>query len=227
MPLRFRTMVSDEVRNARDEVARACRGLAADGLVLGTAGNVSVRVGDSIAVTATGSKFESITAEQVTVVDLDGAVVAGGLAPTSEIALHLDIYRKFDAGAVVHTHAPTCVAVGCVVDELPCVHYQMLAFGGSVRVAPYVTFGSQELADTVVAALDGKSAALMANHGAITYGPNLDAALDSARLLEWAADVYLRASSMGTVRALTTEQQAAFTAAVVEKNYGTVRAAKQ
>ncbi|MBJ8346586.1 class II aldolase/adducin family protein [Antrihabitans sp. YC2-6] len=206
-------------------VASACRALAEEGLVLGTAGNVSTRAGDLITITATGAKFSTISADEVTVVDLDGNVVDGELAPTSELAIHLGIYRATDAGAIVHTHATTCVAVGCVVDELPCVHYQMLAFGGAVRVAPYKTFGTQELADAVLVALEGKSAALMANHGAITYGATLDAAMDSARLLEWASTVYLRAASMGTVRALGDEALAAVVATIAEQNYGTTRRA--
>ncbi len=130
------------MEDERALVAATCRRLAADGLVIGTAGNVSVRRDDRVAVTATGARFETITADEVTVVDLDGRVRDGGPAPTSEIGLHLGIYQRFGSSAVVHTHAPAATAVGLVVDELPCVHYQMLQLGGSVRVAPYALFGS-------------------------------------------------------------------------------------
>lgn len=210
--------MSDEVRRA---VAAACRTLAADGLVLGTAGNVSARVGDALAITATGARFESMTDAQVTIVGLDGEVLDGEFEPTSELGLHLGIYLNFGAGAVVHTHATTCVAVSCVVDELPCVHYQMLTLGGSVRVAPYATFGSAELAASVVEALRGKSAALLANHGAVTFGADLVAAVESTKLLEWAATIYWRARSMGEVRALDQDAQMAVVQAAVEKKYGT------
>src|SRR3954462_8750097 len=164
---------------AREQVAAASRRLAAAGLVLGTAGNVSARAGAHVAITPTGADLASLAAEDVTVVALNGAVVDGTLAPTSEIDLHLGVYRRYDAGAVVHTPSPMATALACVLEgELPCVHYGMLALGGAVPVAPYRTFGTRELAETVVAALEGRTAALMANHGAITYGHDLDAAVE-------------------------------------------------
>lgn len=208
----------------RGEIAAACRRLAADGLVIGTAGNVSARVGDLIAITATGAAFEQMTAEQVSVVDMSGQVVLGSLAPTSELELHLGIYRDFGAGAVVHTHAPMATAVGCVVDLLPCVHYQMLLLGGDVRVAPYATFGTAELAANVHAALEGRTAALMANHGAITYGDDLAKAVELALLLEWACTIYWRAASIGTPRVLDADAQADVIAAVLN-GYGSSRPA--
>src|SRR3954453_13853779 len=149
---------------ARGQVAAASRRLATDGLVLGTAGKVSARAGEHVAITPTGAELAPLTADDVTVVALNGAVVAGTLAPTSEVDLHLDVYRRYDAGAVVHTHAPMATALSCVLDELPCVHYQMLLLGGAVPVAPYATFGTPELAEAVLEALEGRSAALMANH---------------------------------------------------------------
>ncbi|TQF74880.1 class II aldolase/adducin family protein [Rhodococcus spelaei] len=208
---------------ARTSVATVARELANEGLVLGSAGNVSVRLDDRIAVTATGARFETLTPEQVTLVDLDGRVVDGELAPTSELDLHLEIYRRYGAGAVVHTHAPTCVAVTCVTDELPVVHYQMLTVGGAVKVAPFAPFGSAELADYVAEALEGKTAALLANHGTVTYGADLTAAMDATRLLEWAATVYWRARSMGEVRTLDEQAQAAVIRAAVESKYGSTR----
>src|SRR3954454_4074689 len=174
----------------RTAVADACRRLGAEGLLIGTAGNVSARVGERVAITATGAVLAELTADQVTVVDLDGRIVAGTLRPTSELDLHLGVYRRYGTGAVVHTHAPMATALSCVLDELPCVHYEMLALGGAVRVAPYRTFGTPELAEGVLDALDGRSAALMANHGAITYGEDLALAVERTQLLEWACTVY-------------------------------------
>jgi L-fuculose-phosphate aldolase len=211
-----------ELDDARIEVAAACRQLAAQGLVIGTAGNVSVRVGDHIAVTATGARFEDMAAEQVTVTGLDGQVV-GEVAPTSEIDLHLGIYRTFGSGAVVHTHAPVATAVGLVVTELPCIHYQMLLLGGDIRVAPYATFGTAELAGSVIAALEGRSAALMANHGAVTHAVSLEKAIEHALLLEWACTLYWRAASMGTPRTLNSKQQQAVVEAALQRNYGVVQ----
>lgn len=208
---------------ARADVAAASRTLAAKGLLIGTAGNVSVRIGDHIAVTGTGVVLGEATPEQVTVVDLDGEVVAGELVPTSELELHLGVYRRYDAGAVVHTHSPEATALSLVRDELPCVHYQLLLLGGAIRVAPFAAFGTPELAESVLTALAGKLAALLANHGAVTHGPTLDQAVDNALLLEWACGVYLRAAAAGTPRVLDSEQQAAVITAALQRGYGTTR----
>ncbi|MCG7206056.1 class II aldolase/adducin family protein [Streptomyces arenae] len=211
----------------RAAVADVCRRLGAAGLLVGTAGNVSVRVGDRVAVTATGAVLAHLTAGQVTVVDLAGEVVAGTLRPTSELDLHLGVYRRYGAGAVVHTHAPMATALSCVLDELPCIHYQLLALGGTVRVAPYATFGTPELAASVLAALDGRSAALMANHGSVTVGPTLDKAVENALLLEWACGVYQHAAALGKPRVLDEHQQLAVIEAAIARNYGTTRSLEE
>jgi L-fuculose-phosphate aldolase len=181
---------------------------------------VSARQGDRVSVTPSGADLALLEAEQVTVVDLDGKVVEGELEPTSELELHLGVYRRYDAGAVVHTHAPMATALSCVLDELPCIHYQMLLLGGSVRVAPYATFGTPELAESVVAALEGRTAALMSNHGAIAYAAELDTAVELSFLLEWACTVYWRAAALGEPRSLGRREQEAVIAAAVERGYG-------
>jgi L-fuculose-phosphate aldolase len=205
---------------ARERVAAAGRRLAEAGLVLGTAGNVSERADELVAITPTGGVLETLTAEQIVVVDLDGRHVEGELVATSEVGLHLGVYRRYEAGAVVHTHAPLATALSCVLDELPVIHYHLLALGGSVRVAPYATFGSPELAEVTLDALSERRAALMANHGAIVYGPDLDSAVDGSLLLEWACGVYWHAASLGTPRVLDAGQQSAVVHAVVERGYG-------
>jgi len=161
--------------------------------------------------------------EDVSVVDLDGRQVDGELAPTSELDLHLGVYRRYDAGAVVHTHAPMATALSCVLDELPCVHYQMLLLGGPVPVARYETFGTPELASAVLDALEGRTAALMANHGAIVHAQDLDAALELSLLLEWACTVYWRAAQVGEPRVLGHAQREAVVAAALSRNYGATR----
>jgi L-fuculose-phosphate aldolase len=215
-------MLDDE----RSKVAAAARLLAAQGLVRGTSGNVSARRDDLVAVTPTGAVLAELQAEQVTVVDMDGTVVLDdGLAPTSEADLHLGVYRRFQTGAVVHTHAPVATALSCVLDELPCVHYEMLLLGGAVRVAPYATFGTPALAASVVEALEGKTAALLANHGTVTHGPDLDAAVKATELLEWACGVYWRAASIGEPRILDDAEQQAVVENALKISYGSTRPA--
>lgn len=212
-----------KLERERQRVAAAARRLAADGLVVGTAGNVSERADDLIAITPTGAALEDLTTEQVTIVDLAGTHVDGELAATSELELHLGVYERYGAGGVVHTHAPMATALSCVLDELPCIHYQLLLLGGPVRVAPYRTFGTPELAEVTVAALDGRMAALMANHGAIAWGADVDAAVDRSLLLEWGCTVYWRASAVGSPRALDEQERQAVVTAAVERNYGATR----
>ncbi|MFL5994372.1 MAG: class II aldolase/adducin family protein [Streptomyces sp.] len=209
----------------RAAVADACHRLGAEGLLIGTAGNVSVRVEDHVAITATGAVLAELTPDQVTVVDLDGEIVAGGLLPTSELDLHLGVYRRYGTAAVVHTHAPMATALSLVLDELPCIHYQLLALGGTVRVAPYATFGTPELAESVLTALEGRGAALMANHGAVTHAPTLDKAVEHALLLEWACGVYQHAAALGQPRILDEQQQIAVIEAALARDYGTTQSA--
>lgn len=216
-------MLHDE----RDQVAETARRLAAAGLVSGTNGNVSVRAGDLVAVSPTGAQLATLDAADVTVVDLDGTVRHGPFAPTSELGLHLGVYTRYDAGAVIHAHAPMATALACVLDEVPLVHYEMLALGGAVRVAPYATFGSAELASSVVTALDGRTAALMANHGAVTHGPDIVAALRATELLEWACTVYWRAAQLGTPRTLTDADVQAIVEQVTSTGYGATRPADE
>lgn len=208
----------------RERVAEVSRLLAAEGLVLGTAGNVSARQGDEVAITPTGAALAELEPEQVSVVDLKGTQLDGELAPTSELDLHLGVYRRYETGAVVHTHAPMATALSCVLDEeLPCVHYQLLLLGGPVPVAPYATFGTPELASSVLDALEGGNAALMANHGAIVHSHDLDAALELSLLLEWACTVYWRAAAIGEPRVLDAEQREAVVDAARARNYGSTR----
>jgi L-fuculose-phosphate aldolase len=211
------------LESQREEVAAASRRLAAEGLVLGTAGNISAREGSSVAITPTGAALAELSPAEVTVVDLDGRVLDGDLAPTSEIELHLGVYRRYEAGAVVHTHAPMATALSCVLDEVPCVHYMMLLLGGKIPVAPYATFGTPELAESVLDTLEGRSAALMANHGAIAFAGDVETAVEHSLLLEWACTVYWRAKALGDPRILDDGEQQAVVTAAVERGYGSTR----
>jgi L-fuculose-phosphate aldolase len=211
----------------REQVAAACRHLAAAGLVHRTAGNVSVRAGERVAITPTGAELATLAPADVTLIDLGGRVIDGDLAPTSELDLHLAVYERYEAGAVVHTHAPVSTALSCVLDELPCVHYEMLMLGGPVRVAPYETFATPALAAAAVQALDGRTAALLANHGTIAFGADLDAAVRATELLEWAATVYWRAAQIGTPRALDEHERQAVIDVAIARSYGTKQPAEE
>ena len=193
---------------ARAAIVTTCQELSRAGLVVGTAGNVSVREGDLVAVSPSGLRYADLTPELVGVHRLDGAAVEASLAPSSELPLHLAIYgARPEAGAIVHTHSPAATALSTLVDEVPAVHYYVAMFGGpTVPVAPYATYGTDELARNTVHALHDRTACLLGNHGAVTVGPDLVTAHDKSVYLEWLCDVYLRASSAGVPRLLSPAQ---------------------
>ncbi len=192
-------MIHAEVRQ---QVADACRHLSRSGLVVGTAGNVSVRVGDQVIISPSGVDYEQLRAVDVGVHDLAGAVVEADLAPSSELPLHLAVYEAFDHRVVVHTHAVASTALSVVVEEVAASHYYTALFGGGIRVAPYATFGSDALARNVTTALAGRTAALMRNHGAVLVGDRLEKVLSQVAYLEYVCDVQLRVISTGLTPSL-------------------------
>ncbi|MEV0374261.1 class II aldolase/adducin family protein [Streptomyces sp. NPDC050636] len=187
---------SDRLAAAWDELVDTARRTVADGLVVGTSGNVSVRVRDLILVTPSGVPYDRLGPSDTTAVDLDGRQIIGRLRPTSELPMHLAVYRSTAATAVVHTHAPHATAVSTLVPELPPVHYMTAALGGPVRVAPYALYGSEELAANMLGALRDRTACLLQNHGTMAYGDSLDQALDRTAQLEWMCRVWLTAASV-------------------------------
>jgi L-fuculose-phosphate aldolase len=207
----------------RQLIADHGRRMTGDRLVVGTSGNLSIRSGDLLAVTPAGHAYDTLTPELVCVVRLDGTQVEGDLAPTSELPFHRLIYANTDAAAVVHTHSTAATVVSTVVTELPTIHYILAVMGGPIRVAPYATFGSAKLAANVVAAIEGRSGVLLANHGAITYGPTIEVAYDRALYLEWVAEVWLRAHSLapGFTPRVLGEAEMAEVHAKIQGSYGT------
>jgi L-fuculose-phosphate aldolase len=181
----------------RQSVALACRTLMTEKLVVGTAGNVSIRLGDHIVISPSGFDYAVMSAEHVVVTDFSGEIVEGDYKPSSELPLHIAVYESSDHKAIAHTHAVSSTALSTVVDEVPASHYYTALFGGSVRVAPYATYGSTELALNVKAAMANRSAALMSNHGAVSAGPTLSKAMDQLAYLEYICEVQLKAMATG------------------------------
>lgn len=199
----------DAVEKAWSDVVAAARRTVAESLVVGTSGNVSARVGDVVVVTPTGVPYDRLRPQDAVAVDLEGRQVAGELAPTSELPLHLAVYRATGARAIVHTHAPHATAVSTLVDVVPPVHYVTASLGGPVRVAPYALYGTPALAEAAVAALHDRTACLLANHGTLAYGTSLDQAHERTAQLEWLCRVWLLASAAGTPRLLPPSDLAA------------------
>ncbi|MEU8271995.1 class II aldolase/adducin family protein [Sphaerisporangium sp. NPDC049002] len=192
----------------RERLCEIGRQMVDTGLVLGTSGNISVRRGDLVAVSPGGVALDRLTPAGCPVLDMEGNAVEGDLKPSSEVPMHLAIYQSTGTSAVVHTHSTYAVIVSATMTELPPIHYNALLLGGVIRVAPYATYGTPELAEHVRAAMEGKQAALMGSHGAVAVGGDLDQALSGARLLEWLCSVYVRAKMVGEPRVLTERELA-------------------
>lgn len=185
------------LRQAWTQVVRTARRTTADGLVVGTSGNVSARVGDTVLVTPSGVPYDRLGPRDIVGVDLEGRQVLGTLTPTSELPMHLAVYRHTDdAAAIVHTHAVHATAVSTLVDELPAIHYMTAALGGPVRVADYALYGTDELAEKMLSALRDRSGCLLRNHGTVVYGATLDQAYDRTAQLEWMCQVWLAAAAV-------------------------------
>ena len=207
----------------RELLVSYCNRLLDDGLAIGSAGNMSVRAGDEVLITPSGVPYRDMNAADICVIGMDGTQLSGAAEPSSETPMHLGVYATTPAGAVVHTHSPEVVALSAVCDELPAIHYAITGLGGPVRVAGYTRFGSAGLAESATAALDGRSAAILQNHGAITYGASLGEAYDRALLLEWLAQVHRLACSRGEPRILTEAELAEVTAEIRRRRYGEAR----
>lgn len=189
-------MTEDE---ARQQLVDAMRALDARGLNRGTSGNISVRYASGMFVTPSGITPDRLTLDQMVFVDGDGQVSAGSASPSSEWRMHMGVYkRRADVNAVVHCHARYSTILACAHREIPPLHYMVAVSGGpSVPVAPYATFGSEELAASVVETLDGRLACLMANHGLIVLGPKLRIAMAIAEEIEEQAAVYCGTLAVG------------------------------
>jgi L-fuculose-phosphate aldolase len=186
----------------RAALAEASRKVADAGLVTGSAGNLSLRRGDRMLITARGSRLEAIDPAECVEVSLGNGSALPGSRPSSETPLHRAVYGATDAGAIVHTHSHFATVLSTLVDVLPPIHYAIHAFGGPVRVARYETFGTTALADAVTEALEDRTGALMANHGAIVYGRDVEHAVGLAITLEWLASVYYHARAVGSPQIL-------------------------
>jgi len=219
--------IPDELLAARGQLVSYAVRLLGDGLAVGSAGNLSVRVDEVVAITPSGLPYADLRPDDICLVTpAGGQFPDSGLAgrsdqtPSSETPMHLAIYAATSAAAVVHTHSPEVIALSASRPELPAIHYAITALGGPVRVARYVRFGSAGLAAAAVEALDGRSAVILRNHGAVTYGRDLAQAYDRALLLEWLARTYRLALSYGEPVTLSEAELDEVTAEIRRLRYG-------
>ncbi len=185
----------------RHALIAAARRMAALGINQGAAGNVSVRTPDGMLITPSAIPYDDMTPEMVALMTLEGAYGAyeGPKRPSSEWRFHLDVMRaRPEVGAIVHTHAPYATAISMTRRDIPPCHYMVTRFGGAdVRCAPYALFGTAELSAAALAALEGRTACLLANHGFIATGADLAGAMAAAVELEALAKQYVLSLAVG------------------------------
>jgi L-fuculose-phosphate aldolase len=211
--------MSAEERGLRQRLVAAARRMSALGLNPGRSGNLSARVEAGFLVTPSGRAYDAMGGHDMVHVDGEGTA-HGRHAPSSEWRLHRDIYRRFPAAyAVVHTHSPFATTLSCLRRPIPPFHYEVAFAGGEdIRCADYATYGTQELSDRALAALDGRKACLLANHGAVAFGVSLEDACGLMEKVEALARLYWQALQVAEPARL----DAAEMARVVEKfrDYG-------
>lgn len=185
-------------RKLRRAVVDTCRAMNASGLNQGTSGNVSARAGDGFLITPSGIPYEDTKPGMLVAMDLDGGH-EGTLKPSSEWRMHRDLYRaRPDVGAVVHTHSTHATAYSCLRKPIPAFHYMIAVAGGrDLRCADYATFGTAELSEAMLVAMEGRTACLLANHGVIATGPDLRKALWLAGEVEVLAHQYILSLMLG------------------------------
>jgi L-fuculose-phosphate aldolase len=207
----------------RRDILAAGRRLVAAGLTQGTSGNVSARSADGFVITPSALPYDQMEPADLVPMMMDGTVPRGSRPPSTEWRIHRDIYAaRSEFGAVVHAHPPFATTIACLRRDLPAVHYMIAVAGGSdVRCAPYATFGTGELSANVLAALAGRSACLLANHGLVACGADLTAAMRVAEEIELVAQIYWRSLAVGTPFLLDDAEMSR----VIEKfgDYGTRR----
>ncbi len=191
----------------RREIIATCLRMTALGINHGTSGNVSARIPDGLLITPSGMAYDQIEPEDIVRLDHDGHY-EGRRLPSTEWRFHYDIMRhRPDVDAIVHNHAMHCTVLACLRMEIPAFHYMVAVGGGeTIRVAPYARFGTQELSDNALAALDGRRACLLANHGMIALGTDLEKALNLAVEVENLASCYWRCLQVTRPAILTSGQ---------------------
>ena len=193
----------------RNRIIHFGKKLATSNLTTGTGGNLSIanRKENLAAISPSGIDYFQIRPENVAVVNMAGEIQDGNSKPSSELGFHLELYNtRTDVQAVVHTHSVYATTIACLHWELPAVHYLVGFSGNKVPLAPYATYGTKKLARNVVEGIGSYNAVLLANHGLVTVGANMDAAFATAEEIELVARIYYQAKNVGQPVVLPDEE---------------------
>lgn len=194
-------------KDLRRKIIETCLKMNEEGINQGTSGNVSARTDEGFLITASGIPYDKMEPEHIVEMDLD-AGYHGEFLPSTEWRMHHDIFKtRPEANAIVHTHSIYATALSCLRKDIPAFHYMIGVTGGvSLRVSEYQEFGTQALCDTMLKAMKDRKACLLANHGQMAFGPNLDKALWLAGEIETLCHQYWAALQAGEPVILNDEQ---------------------
>ena len=199
-----------EERQLREAIIAKCRWMNASGLNQGTSGNISARYEDRMLITPSATPYDAMKPEMIASMPIESAYGewTGPLQPSTEWRFHLDIMRaRPDVGGIVHTHSTYATVLAIARKPIPACHYMMAAFGGTdIRCAGYARYGTKELSDLAIAALEGRNGCLLANHGMIALGANLDKAMWLAVELETISRQYYLSLALGSACILSDEE---------------------
>ena len=205
----------------KEQVVRYGKKLIDRRLTTGSGGNISVcnREKNLVAISPSGLDYYETTPEDIVILDIDGNIVEGKHRPSSEAGMHLAFYKnRADVSGIVHTHSKFATAIACMGWELPAVHYLIGMAGHRVKCTGYATYGSDELAKKALETIGDSNAVLLANHGLIALGEDVDRAFSTAEHLEFVSEVYYLTKTLGTPNILSDEDMDE-----VMKKFGTFR----
>ena len=205
----------------KEQVVRYGKKLIDRRLTTGSGGNISVcnREKNLVAISPSGLDYYETTPEDIVILDMDGNLVEGKHRPSSEAGMHLAFYKnRADVSGIVHTHSKFATAIACMGWELPAVHYLIGMAGHRVKCTGYATYGSDELAKKALETIGDSNAVLLANHGLIALGEDVDRAFSTAEHLEFVSEVYYLTKTLGTPNILSDENMDD-----VMKKFGTFR----
>lgn len=189
-----------KLQNERKKVLQYCKLLLESNLTKGTGGNISIYVPEEncVVISPSGMAYEALTAKDIVLIDLDGNLIEGDHKPSSEWPMHTAVYKQRpELLAVVHTHSVFAKTLACLREDLPAVSYLVAVAGKMVKCAEYASFGTHELANNALAAMEDSKAVLLANHGLLAVGQNIEEAFNVAEEIELCAEVYVRGRGIG------------------------------
>jgi len=199
--------VKKEIEKAKEEIVKYAKLMEEKGLVIGTSGNISVRVGDNVAITPTTVDYALMKPEDTFLLDMDGEVISGERNPSIEKEMHLEIYKKREnVKAIVHTHSKYASALASLEISIPPILDELVNFlGGEIETAKYSIPGSSDLAKNVAGALENRNGVLLSHHGALACGKDLKTAFENALRLERISEIYIIANSIGKPKSIPEE----------------------